>query len=89
MTSPENGDVQHYSVGTKKTEASQTKKVYTRTLADVERDIKSLETKLEIVKNDPEEDQIAKEQGWYEMIETRLKALRAEREKHLNKNNKQ
>ena len=73
------------SVGQKRDAQSQAEdKTYTRTLADVERDISNIETKMKHVKEDPSEDAIAKEEGWYDQMEARLKYLRAEREKHLN-----
>lgn len=79
---------QKLSVGTKKDDQGEKNNTtpYTRTLEDVENDIKNIETKMEWIKNNPEEDKIAKEEGWYEEMEQRLVYLRAEREKHLNKN---
>lgn len=86
-TTPQNGDVQHYSVGKKRTESTVTNSESTRvrTIEDVDAEINSINTKLEIVKNDPEEDKIAKEQGWYSMIEDRLDHLYAERNELLER----
>lgn len=66
----------------KKVEAPVTKKE--RTLADIDREIASINAKMEIVVNDPEEDAIAKEQGWYDLMNSRLEKLNKEREEILN-----
>ena len=55
-----------------------------RTLANIDREIASINSKMEIVVNDPEEDAIAKEQGWYDLMNSRLEKLNKEREEILN-----
>lgn len=55
-----------------------------RTLVDIDREIASINSKMEIVVNDPEEDAIAKEQGWYDLMNSRLEKLNKEREEILN-----
>lgn len=73
------------SVGHKRDAQAATKnKTYTRTLADVERDITNIETKMKYIKENPSENKIAKEEGWFEQMEARLNYLYKEREKHLN-----
>lgn len=66
----------------KNTQAPPVKKE--RTLADIDREIASINSKMEIVVNDPEEDAIAKEQGWYDLMNNRLERLNKEREEILN-----
>lgn len=73
------------STGTPKSSTQKSNKPYTRTLADIEREIEMLETKKNVVQNDPQEDAIAKKEGWYEKVNARLEYLNAERNKHLNK----
>lgn len=73
------------SVGTPKKTSQKSNQRYTRTLADIEREIKTIETKMEVVQNDPQEDAIAKKEGWYDKMNARLEYLQAERNKHLNK----
>ena len=50
-----------------------------RTLADIDIEIASINSKMEIIVNDPEEDAIAKEQGWYDLMNSRLDKLNKER----------
>ncbi len=54
-----------------------------RSLVDIEREIESINSKMEIVINDPEEDAIAKEQGWYDLMNARLEKLNLEKEEIL------
>lgn len=67
----------------KNTQAPPVKKE--RTLGDIDREIESIEKKMEFVQNDPSEDAIAKKEGWYDKMNDRLTNLKAERQKHLNK----
>lgn len=50
-----------------------------RTIQNVDNEINDIKVKLEYVKNNPEEDKIAREEGWYEMIERKLDHLYKEK----------
>ena len=77
------------SVGKKPVSKNKTdQETYVRTLEDVNRDIKNIEVKMKHIKENPTEDQIAQQEGWYEKMNTRLEYLYAERKKHLNSKKK-
>jgi hypothetical protein len=58
-----------------------------RTVDDVNREIASINSKMEIVLNDPEEKAIAEEEGWFILMNERLEKLNKEKEEFLNLNN--
>lgn len=72
------------SSGTPRNNAQQSQP-YKRTITDIDREIDAIEKKMDVVKNDPNEDAIAKKEGWYNKMNARLEYLHAERNKHLNK----
>lgn len=53
----------------------------TRTVEQLESLIQSIQKKMEYVQSVPEQDQKAKEQGWYDEMNERLDTLTAERDK--------
>lgn len=71
--------------GTRRKSVQKTSVPHTRTIQDIDREIESIEKKMEYVQNDPSEDAIAKKEGWYDKMNDRLTYLKAERQKHLNK----
>lgn len=80
QTNESGQEVQHYSVGVKKTEAqTTTQNAGPRTIEQIDAEIKSIEIKYEIIEANPQEDSIARAQGWYDQMDSRLEKLKAER----------
>lgn len=71
------------STGVRKKTTVQPTEKKPRTIQDIDREIESINSKMDIVVNDPEEDAIAKEQGWYDLMNTRLENLNKEKEEIL------
>ncbi len=56
-----------------------------RTIEDIDTDIKNIKEKMDYVKNSPEMDEKAREEGWYVRNEELLKNLETEKSILLNK----
>lgn len=80
--SPTENETQTLSVGVKTNSNDPQKQQSServRTIQNVDNEISDIKIKLEYVKNNPEEDRIAREEGWYEMIERKLEHLYKEK----------
>lgn len=79
---PAESEKQTLSIGVKKSGShtqEQQSSERVRTIQNVDSEINNIKIKLEYVKNNPEEDKIAREEGWYEMIERKLHHLYQEK----------